>query len=350
MLTSLEPKSSSFYDLLQMSPDLNLRDNRGKRHNLSLILLGVVIALLRNRDGVLSSIHRSIKNTHEQLCLALEVDQERVISRSQLPVVLSKVNVCVFEELLFSHYGLELSPSERNWFAGDGKELRGSIEKGSKRGEAIVQVVCHSTRQTVAQDFYNGKKQSEKPILRQVLTQQGLLGQKMSLDALHMNPATLGELVKSGGIFLVGVKKNQKELEADMAHYTTRTKPLEKHETIEKGHGRLEKRRYEAFCVKHEYFEDRWEPCQFSTLIKVHRERTMNKTQKKTTETSLYISNAPHGMARELFEAVRGHWSVETNNHIRDVTLSEDKFRTKKTKSHRAWPPLEHSLSPFYKN
>ena len=36
-------------------------------------------------------------------------------------------------------------------------------------------------------------------------------------------------------------------------------------------------------------------------------------------------------MAKEHFGAVRHHWSVEVTNHIRDVTLNEDKFRTKKT-------------------
>ena len=34
---------------------------------------------------------------------------------------------------------------------------------------------------------------------------------------------------------------------------------------------------------------------------------------------------------KEYFAAIRGHWSVEVNNHIREVTLNEDKlFTTKK--------------------
>ncbi|MGK0364776.1 MAG: hypothetical protein ACI85O_001834 [Saprospiraceae bacterium] len=31
----------------------------------------------------------------------------------------------------------------------------------------------------------------------------------------------------------------------------------------------------------------------------------------------------------EYFDAMRAHWSVEVNNHYRDITLKEDKFRTK---------------------
>jgi len=30
-----------------------------------------------------------------------------------------------------------------------------------------------------------------------------------------------------------------------------------------------------------------------------------------------------------LFQAIRGHWGVEANNYIRDVSFQEDKVRTK---------------------
>jgi hypothetical protein len=32
--------------------------------------------------------------------------------------------------------------------------------------------------------------------------------------------------------------------------------------------------------------------------------------------------------AQELFGAVRNHWSVEVNNHIRDVTFKEDSLKS----------------------
>ncbi|MGI8638810.1 MAG: hypothetical protein ACR2MG_02505 [Pyrinomonadaceae bacterium] len=40
--------------------------------------------------------------------------------------------------------GIKLNGGERLWFACDGKEMRGSIESGAKRGEAIVQAVAHA--------------------------------------------------------------------------------------------------------------------------------------------------------------------------------------------------------------
>ncbi len=35
-------------------------------------------------------------------------------------------------------------------------------------------------------------------------------------------------------------------------------------------------------------------------------------------------------MREELAQAIRGHWQVETNNHIRDVSFREDEMRSKK--------------------
>jgi hypothetical protein len=47
----------SFFAKLQNEKGLDLRDNRGKRHDLAVILVGVMLALLSHRDGNLSSIH-----------------------------------------------------------------------------------------------------------------------------------------------------------------------------------------------------------------------------------------------------------------------------------------------------
>ena len=75
--------------------------------------------------------------------------------------------------------------------------------------------------------------------------------------------------------------------------------------------------------------DERWKNCQIRTEIKVIREREEMKSGKKSVETSYYISNEV-GKYEEIAKAIRRHWQVETNNHIRDVTLKEDRMRSKK--------------------
>ncbi|MGI8641478.1 MAG: hypothetical protein ACR2MG_16225 [Pyrinomonadaceae bacterium] len=54
--------SRSFFEKLQKAEGLDLRDNRGKRHDLAVVLAGVTLAVLSHRDGCLSSIHRHLVN------------------------------------------------------------------------------------------------------------------------------------------------------------------------------------------------------------------------------------------------------------------------------------------------
>jgi len=74
---------------------------------------------------------------------------------------------------------------------------------------------------------------------------------------------------------------------------------------------------------------ERWQGCQIRTAIKVKRERIELKSGKNSIEESYYVSNEV-GNYEELAEAIRKHWQVETNNHIRDVSFKEDKMRSKK--------------------
>ncbi|MBA4183431.1 MAG: ISAs1 family transposase [Acidobacteria bacterium] len=321
--------SRSFFEKLQNAEGLDLRDNRGKRHDLAVVLVGVTIAVLSNRDGCLSSIHRHLVNHYEKLVLALGIEKKRVVSRSQLPLILEKVAVRVFDRLVFENYGINLNCAERKWFALDGKELRGSIEKGSTRGEAVVVAIAHESRQSFAQDYYSGKKESEVKVVRGLLKETGLGSEKMSLDALHCKPKTLLLITQARGKYVVGLKENQKQLLKQVSQAIEQQAVLYKSVGFEKGHGRIETRGYEFYDILEMTKADRWQFCQMRTVIKVSREREEVKTGKKSQEQSYYVSNEV-GRYEQLSKAIRDHWQVETANHIRDCTLKEDKMRSKK--------------------
>ena len=330
MLTHAYAQETTFYEELQNHSSLDLRDSRGKFHDLPFILLGLIIGLLRHRDGNLSSIYRSMVNNHSKLCAALGVDIERVISRAHVPRILKKVNVDAFEQLLFGWFKIELSTQEKQWFAGDGKELRGSIEKGANRGEVLVQLVRHEDGAVLEKAFYNGTKDSEKSCLQQLIEQSQADSQKITADALHLCPAMTEPIEEAGGIFIIGLKDNQKELLQDMKDHVACFSPVKQKVTIEKGHGRLEKRSYFHYDVSEEYFDKRWAKTNFRSLFKVERNRIELKTNKESKEISFYISNGKAPEEHGYFDAIRNHWSVEVNHHIRDVSLKEDQLRTKK--------------------
>ena len=322
-------KEKTFYQSLCDSTELDRRDNRGKRHQLGFILLGFVIGMFRNQDGNLSAIHDSMKDNNEGLCAALETDIQRVVSRPHLPRVLARVDLEEFDRLLFDSYEVHVPDVSHKWFAGDGKELRGSIAKGERRGEAIVQLVAHEDGQTVAQTFYDGSKASEKPALRELIESSGLQRHNISADALHLNPALTELIHRAGGTYLIGLKGNQKILLADLCD---RLPELDCELVLEdnaRGHGRIEQRRYTVYDIRALSTDKRWADSNLQMLIRVERVRKRLCGKELGRETAYYLSNAHPARGVECCHAIRNHWSVEVSNHYRDVTLSEDQFRTK---------------------
>jgi len=104
-------QTNTIYSLLQNS-ELDLRDKRGKGHQLCYVFVSLMLALFRNRDGNLSSSHRSMVNKNIELSQSLGLETMPVISRSHLPVFLQKIDLSVFTEVLFSFSGIKLDANK----------------------------------------------------------------------------------------------------------------------------------------------------------------------------------------------------------------------------------------------
>ena len=325
-------KTTTFYQLLDQTPGLDARDNRGKRHTMALILTGLVLALCCGRDGKLSRLHRHMVNHYKLLCEATQQTYKRPISRAQLPLLLAKVNGVLFAQLLFEWFGLTLDEDSKRWFALDGKELRGSIEPDHRRGEACVSALAHSSEEVVSQLYYNGTKESERPTVRQLLNHTGLYNQKLTFDALHLTPLTLTAIHGAKGGYVVGLKSNQ----AHLYRYCLCTCLLNKAEyercdAGQRGHGRIEQRNYFCFRISPLALASRWKDAGIVTLIRVQRIRQMVVGGQLAEEVSYFLSNLSplnQNEADELFDAIRHHWRIEAMHHRRDVTLAEDALRT----------------------
>lgn len=326
-------KTTTFFQLLETIPELDGRDNRGKRHSLALVLTGMMIALCCGRDGSLSRLHRHMVNHFEGLLEATQLIDHKPISRAQLPLLLAKVNGSCFARLLFEWFDIVLDEEQKRWFSLDGKELRGSIQSGHTRGEVLVSALDHQTHQVVAQTYYSGTKESERPAVAQLIKDQDLSHQKLSLDALHLIPSTLTLIHTGGGQYVVGLKPNQVHLyRSCILKNLFEVADYERVDATVKKHGRVEQRRYRSFTLRAGSVAVRWQKAGLCTLLCVVRSRT--KSGVINEELSYYVSNqlvSNQAQADELFDAIRGHWGVEVMHHKRDVSLSEDDLRTGKS-------------------
>ena len=68
---------------------------------------------------------------------------------------------------------------------------------------------------------------------------------------------------------------------------------------------------------------------ELNSLVEINSERINKKTGEVETEKRYYISSST-GTAKELLQAVRGHWEVENKLHwVLDVVFREDDCRSR---------------------
>ena len=335
-------QDSTFFALLEQHTDLDERDARGKKHSLALVLMGVIMALLAGRDGNLSAIQRHMKNHFQTLCQSLSSQADRVISRPQLPRLLARVNYTRLAQLVQQHYGLTLPQEFADWLSGDGKELRGSIAKGQQRGEVLVSIVAQSCEAVVVQTHYNGTKESERPSMANLLTHNELLKRKIVLDALHLVPALLDAIHHHKGTYLIGLKANQHLLHRLCLIQTLLHKPVfERVDGPLRAHGRIEERTYGCYSLAGLGKAKRWDKSGLTTVMVVRRVRRTLAGVERSQTVSYFVTNGTVSSQSEadgFYDAIRGHWGIETMHHRRDVVLAEDDLQSK-------FSPLQRTLS-----
>jgi predicted transposase YbfD/YdcC len=310
---------------------LDPRDNRGKRHLLPFVLAAVSLAIMAGRSSV-SGIQRYIQNRIDWLREITQQPQARPLSRAQLPRILAVVDWQALNTVTENHFGVRLEKDEHDeWTAIDGKTLRGT----DHHEERTLLAVTHTTRTIQAQRPMTGPKESEITAARDLLRETGLDEGHVSLDALHFNPKTTRQIHQAGGVYVIQVKDNQPELKQQLVNWATRTPPVGHLVSgPEKAHGRLETRQGTFVALAGLTVEPRWAESGFQTLVVMKRQTVEVASQKRSAETSYYVSNLhvtpeQQPAQADLFNAIRGHWSVEADNYIRDVTFREDDVKTK---------------------
>jgi predicted transposase YbfD/YdcC len=97
--------------------------------------------------------------------------------------------------------------------------------------------------------------------------------------------------------------------------------------TLDKGHGRRERRTLRATTALNEYLD--WPGVAQVGEVTCQ----VDENGERTEATRYFITSVPRNVAgaSELLRWVRGHWSIENGSHyVRDVTLGEDASRIRK--------------------
>lgn len=171
-------------------------------------------------------------------------------------------------------------------------------------------------------------KSNEITAVPKLLDFLNIKGAIISMDAMGCQTAHSEKIIEKGGNDLFSLKGNQGNLHDDVHLFFEDAKKDHfkdiKHdflECTEKGHGRIETRKYYQ-TDQIDWLEDRKQWRGIHSIGMVESTRTIG--DKTTIETRYFISSLPCN-ADKFASAVRGHWSTENSQHwCLDVGMGED--------------------------
>ena len=135
-----------------------------------------------------------------------------------------------------------------------------------------------------------------------------------------MPKKTLDIAVDNGNSIILQVKGNQQTLLDEVDFHSKFGNVLEHHDSIEKGHGRIEVRNTKTFEIK----VNNWEKAVLVCTVFRHTTKKKNNQWFEEQNNSYYVCNEKLS-ALDMQSIIRGHWGIESTDHnIRDTVLFED--------------------------
>lgn len=232
----------------------------------------------------------------------------------------------------FGDWVKSLREAEPDIVAIDGKTSRRTHDRGKARGPLHLVSAWASRQRLVLGQQACEAKSNEITAIPLLLDRLALTGALVTIDAMGCQTKIAQKILDKGADYLLALKENWPSLHGEIERYFETTDParLDRFETIDGEHGRIEQRRH---FVSHEVGwlttdrrfpgEPRFPGLKSIAMVEAEVERDGNISR----ERRYYLSSTP--LDAKLFaRAVRCHWHIENRLHwVLDVVFHEDLSR-----------------------
>jgi predicted transposase YbfD/YdcC len=312
------------------------RHARGKQYPLALLLVLILLAKLCGENtptGIADWVSYRIEELAEMKLLPKKKAPCHMTYRRVLQLIVSPSEL---ESLLSEYHQSCLQTGNSLVFSMDGKTVKGTIPSGEMRGTHLLSLYVPG-QGLVLMEAQVDQKENEIVVAPEILSQVCLEGVIVMGDAMHTQRETSQQVLQAGGDFVWMVKGNQartlwaiQKLFVPEACNLQRGAPLTKNihtaETVNKGHGRREKRTLWASTELNDYLD--WPGV--AQVFRIERLIWHEKQGGYTRQVVYGLTSLSPKQAspKKLLALVRQYWEIENGLHYRrDVTLKEDATR-----------------------
>ena len=223
----------------------------------------------------------------------------------------------------------ELVNVEGKTVAIDGKTICGSGNDKHKAYHVVSAWVAEN--QITLGQLATEEKSNEITAIPELIDMLDIKGSTVTIDAIGCQKQIAAKICGKKADYVFGLKGNQTSLLSDVKLYFEQEIPTYAERTLEKDHGRIEKREY-YLETKIDWLTQREDWMDLNGIGMVRTSVINQKTGELSQESRYFITSLTD--IHKFANAVRRHWSIESQLHWQlDVSFDEDASRARKDNS-----------------